>query len=269
MQKGAPVKLLIGTDLQPELGFLFLQTELGKGGPAKDLLQEKAWAVSEVLLLEPNPEESLPQPAPVVHLIQATRLPARHVKLVRARVDAERSATPTLFEPAESMLGERGLVMDSSLTEPDQEQRVILAIHNPSREPVHLQKGQVLGQLQEATVLTADATDGSTPGVDPGLVGAVAMENGEVKETPDLAEVSFPPTDRVERVRDALQLSEANLSGQEKAELEMLIAEYAHLFALDPSELGATDVVTHSIDTGDHPPFVSSPGEYHLLCEEG
>ena len=61
---------------------------------------------------------------------------------------------------------------------------------------MHLQKGQVLGQLQEGIVLTADATDGSTPGVDP---GAVAIENGEVKEAPDLAEgVSFPPTDRVE-----------------------------------------------------------------------
>ena len=32
----------------------------------------------------------------------------------------------------------------------------------------------------------------------------------------------------------------------------MLIGEYAQLFAL---ELGSTDVVTHSINTGDHPPF--------------
>ena len=39
----------------------------------------------------------------------------------------------------------------------------------------------------------------------------------------------------------------------------MLIAEYAHLFALDPLELGATDVVTYSIDTGDHPPIRQQP----------
>lgn len=30
--------------------------------------------------------------------------------------------------------------------------------------------------------------------------------------------------------------------------------DYADVVTLDPSELGATDLVTHSIDTGDNPP---------------
>ncbi len=90
VQKEAPVRLLIGTDLQSQLGFLFLQMDSEQAEPAKDLLQEKAWEVSNVPLVETGPAESPLLPAPVVHLIQAASLPARHVKLVRARVDMER-----------------------------------------------------------------------------------------------------------------------------------------------------------------------------------
>ena len=68
VQKEAPVRLLIQMDSEQA-----------------DLLQEKAWEVSNMPLVE-----SPLLPAPVVHLIQAASLPARHVKLVRARVDMER-----------------------------------------------------------------------------------------------------------------------------------------------------------------------------------
>ena len=38
-----------------------------------------------------------------------------------------------------------------------------------------------------------------------------------------------------------------------------MLTYYVDLFALDPSELGTTDVVTHSIDTGDHRPVRQQP----------
>ncbi len=34
-----------------------------------------------------------------------------------------------------------------------------------------------------------------------------------------------------------------------------LATEFADVFALGPSEMGSTDLVTHSIDTGDSPPI--------------
>lgn len=35
--------------------------------------------------------------------------------------------------------------------------------------------------------------------------------------------------------------------------MRAFLFEYRHLFALDKSELGSTNIITHSIDTGDHP----------------
>ncbi len=109
IQKGAPVDLLVGTDVQPQLGFLFLES--GQDTIATNLLDGKRWNLSEAqtqpVTHQPQ-EESLPAEAAreghnetpgVVRLIQATRLPARHSKLVRARVDYRKEAPFTLFEP--------------------------------------------------------------------------------------------------------------------------------------------------------------------------
>ena len=247
VQKEAPVRLLIGTDLQAQLGFLFLQMDSEQADSAKDLLQEKAW-VSNVPLVEIGPAESPPLPAPVVHLIQAARLPVRHVKLVRARVDMERQDTSTLFEPAENLLEKRGLVMDSSPTKPDTDQCVILVIHNPSCEPVRLKKGQVLGKLQEAKVLPVGSEERDSHTVR--AVDANEVGTGEESTVPDAV---IPLVDRTPKILDALQLSQTHLDAPEKAQLERLITKYADAFALDHSELGSTDIVTYSVDTGDHP----------------
>ena len=100
------------------------------------------------------------------------------------------------------------------------------------------------------------APDGLTPDVAPDLVGAVRVK---IEEAPASEEIGLPPMDRVQQVLTALQLSKADLGGQERAQLDELIKEYAHLFALDHSELGSTDVVTHSIDTSDHSPIRQQP----------
>ena len=37
--------------------------------------------------------------------------------------------------------------------------------------------------------------------------------------------------------------------------LRFLVAEYSDIFALDKSELGVTDIVSHTIDTSSNPPI--------------
>ena len=104
VQKGAPMDLLIGTDVQPKLGFLFLETKQKETAATTDLLSGKAWSLSES---EPRPVmPQLPEAtdpisavhveSPVVHLIQATQLPARHAKLVRAQIDCQSGALISL-----------------------------------------------------------------------------------------------------------------------------------------------------------------------------
>ena len=170
VQKDAPLKLLLGTDLQTQLGFLFLQKT---NGTAVDLLQKRKWALTQA---DHEPEEEPVSPScskdykteednpldaididveesPVVRLIQAARLLSRHVKLVRARVLDPKARGARLFESEKEVLKEKGLVIEDAIVEPDENRYVTLAIHNCSLHTVRLDGDHILGCLQEATVL--------------------------------------------------------------------------------------------------------------------
>ena len=51
-----------------------------------------------------------------------------------------------------------------------------------------------------------------------------------------------------------MEIGDNSLSREEEAKLKELLVANAGIFALDSSELGTTDVVTHAVNTGDHPP---------------
>ena len=62
-----------------------------------------------------------------------------------------------------------------------------------------------------------------------------------------------------EALLNTLDLGPATLEDEEREKLKELVLEYAQLFALNPSELGFTDVVQHTIDTGDSRPLRQLP----------
>ena len=49
-------------------------------------------------------------------------------------------------------------------------------------------------------------------------------------------------------------INSLQLVQEDKDQLVELVDDYSDIFALDQSKLGRTDIVTHTIDTGDHPP---------------
>ena len=55
------------------------------------------------------------------------------------------------------------------------------------------------------------------------------------------------------------EVSLPQLSQEEREQLHSCLQEYADLFARGDSDLGATDLVKHAIDTGDHPPIKQPP----------
>ena len=61
--------------------------------------------------------------------------------------------------------------------------------------------------------------------------------------------------DRVDELLRQLNLHLEHLTQTQHGELIDLISSYADTFALDPSELGKTHLVTHSINTGEHQPI--------------
>ena len=57
------------------------------------------------------------------------------------------------------------------------------------------------------------------------------------------------------RIMESLTIHKSNLSPEQTTLLMSLVEEYSDIFALDAMELGSTNLVTHSIDTGDSPPI--------------
>ena len=79
VQKGVPVTLLIGTDLLSWLGFALLESE--PNDPAVECSHQRSSAAT-------------------VKLITATRVLARHTKIVKARMDrVEPPCSTTLLDP--------------------------------------------------------------------------------------------------------------------------------------------------------------------------
>ena len=56
-----------------------------------------------------------------------------------------------------------------------------------------------------------------------------------------------------------LKLDEADLPPEQKEKLKELIKANADIFALESTEFGSTDMVSHDIVTGDHPPIHQPP----------
>ena len=85
-----------------------------------------------------------------------------------------------------------------------------------------------------------------------GTVGEVTA-NDTVRGTKSC--VNESNTERVKQVKDALGLPLSKPIQEQSQKLENLIREYADVFALTDDELGHTDIVEHTIDTGDYSPI--------------
>ena len=65
--------------------------------------------------------------------------------------------------------------------------------------------------------------------------------------------------DREEQVLKAVHVNPTGLSPQQLSQMQALLKEYMDIFSLQPSDLGTSDQMTHSIDTGDHRPIRQPP----------
>ena len=122
--------------------------------------------------------------------------------------------------------------MPEAVVEPDVEGCAMIVMENHGCEPVVLEEGYVLGELQD--VKCNEASDGEGR---QGVVSAVIMGDdfGEERLQHLKEKVKFDPSNLADRLND--------------------LVKYAIVFALHSSELGMTDLVTHAIDTGDSVPI--------------
>lgn len=228
IQKDAPLDMLLGTDLQAQLGFLFLQKKTD--GTAVDLLQKREWIItqaddgaredhatpcpSEDGEMKPdNPSQAaVTTTEPVVHLIQATRLPSRHVKFVRARVLDPHATGIAMFEAEKEALKERGLVIEDTVVEPDGDRCVTLAAHNCSLHTVRLEEGHILGSLQAATVLPTPTSNEQLPEE----IGTVKVVQPAPLHEEDRSTSSGTDSDRMTRLLERLHWDSPVLTPEQK-----------------------------------------------------
>ena len=93
-------------------------------------------------------------PVGIARLLRPTRLPPRHAKLVVVRIEGKNQQF--LLEPVESLLAEKGVLVETGLFQVDKEGCSTLLMQNRTAEPIWLEGGQVLEHTQ--TVETVHST---------------------------------------------------------------------------------------------------------------
>ena len=120
--------------------------------------------------------------------------------------------------------------------------KIIIPLNNWGSLPVVMKKGSKIGVLEEVTRI--DKTDDIWTEQSPEVV-RVCQTNNVSKS-------------RCQELGSQLQIGNA-CDEEEKLKVKELLLQYHDIFALCDEELGETDIVTHSIDTGMSPPVKSTP----------
>ena len=221
VQKDAPEDLLLGTDFLPQLGILRMT-------PKKPDIRVE-------LQSEQPKRDAADKTHPRVSLISATRIPARHEKLVRGRVPKDADLARALFEPAEGFDRQDATELQPALVQPDQDGTITLVARNNGYAPIELPSGCELGSLQLAELVPEGPSS-------------------EKRDLPLVCRIEATEPDRFAQLCRALRLDETGLTLSQRDRLASVLKTYSDVFALNDEELGTTSVVEHSIDTGDAEP---------------
>ena len=138
----------------------------------------------------------------------------------------------------------------------DPANRFNLILENHGCEPVYLESGQELGQVGRVVVCSGqhnnDNDNVSLPPVH-FLTTERLADHEDSNASVDI--VNEQEKGRISRLFEALNIDESNLMADEAALLRELVREYSDIFVLDSMEFETTELVTHSIDTGDSHPI--------------
>ena len=221
----------------------------------------------ESILSRGTPELDVPPPKPdavMVCLVKSISLPAQKCRVVRAKVSCppENLKTNMLFEPNHSTLVPLGASTEDSLVPTCENGEVLVPVQNFQGIPVHLEAGAQLG-----TVRPADPVELSGTGMEGSVEALPSPENLSMSVTSHVKVLEHSP-ERFKRLLEQLNLPLESLSLAEANLLKPLIEEFSDIFALDDTELGCTDILTHGIDTGDHAPIKQQPYRTPIVRRE-
>jgi hypothetical protein len=126
---------------------------------------------------------------------------------------------------AETHVAQRGVVSARAVV-PDRIVDIPMRVVNVNSQPATLKKGSLVAEFYPAEIIEANSR-------------------------PDQADnASLSPA-----LEELINNIDPSISESVARGLREILIEYRHVFSTNPSELGRTDLVVHSIDTGDAPPF--------------
>ena len=190
-----------------------------------------------------------------VSLIKAVKIPARHQKLVRVQVTNNLFGQQHLIFEPQLTNEENCLLAPEALISPDLTNRFNLILENHGCEPVYLESGQELDDVGNVVVCSEQDNINTDDEVLPS-VNFLTTEQLVIRRIVLLHLILGINWRREEcKLFEALKTDESNLTADEAGLLKELVREYSDIFILDSTELGTTDLVTHSIDTGDSHPI--------------
>ena len=187
-----------------------------------------------------------------VRVDKHTTIPPYSEMILKARVDDKVRGLGKrvgVWEPSVGLLLDHGLTTYSSLHRLA-DNNIPLVIENHSGEQVVLTPGTIIGDLVDPIEPTFCRAWDRAPETPIARKVGVNIEEGEIASVGG----SLPS-----HVQELFDRSQEHLSPEETTKLRHLLTEYQDVFSKDNFDIGCTNLLTFSIDTGDHKPVKIGP----------
>ena len=214
-----------------------------------------------------KPNESIRK----VHVMDDVTIPGTSEMIVDVLIDRDKqsdAAHDLLIEPVSSLTDRYGLVMAPTLVDSNNVVSQV-RVMNPYTEICKLQEGTVVGQVDvEAETCIVDTLIASESVQDAENHNRVRrinhfqekeVESSVVKG--DNSKMSGKTSNMTvpTHLQSLFEASSECLTDREAAVLADMLKKYESTFSKDEHDLGLTDVMCHSIDTGDSKPIKQPP----------
>ena len=144
-----------------------------------------------------------------------------------------------LIEGSPKLSDRYHLLCASTLCQPDADGKVTLRLLNPSSDSVVIHKGTSIGKFEEISDYDEIKPLESNPSVSIAASSAASIPEANSKKFTCLPSPILSPA--------------------ENRQLDILLAEYADIFATTSLDLGHTSIIEHKIDTGNASPIKQQP----------
>ncbi len=183
----------------------------------------------------------------VMSLVKACRIPGRSMSVLVAQVEGARrdDPNPVVFQPDTELLRQRGLQLEDSLLQPDEDGRVYLSAINPLPDAQKLTACTIIGQSERVYPSTLN-TDVS-PNEDVKILSISAHNSATLGDEKAAAR-------RREILEAQVKIAEDDRTPEQVESLRECVFEAADVFAVG-DERGEVELVEHRIQTGDYPPI--------------